>query len=75
MIEHPEMVAGSNRFCTELMKVCKGRIFGKMGSQGVYLLGDKKNSIGIAVKVEDESIEATNCVLVEILRQMNMISR
>lgn len=42
MTSYPEMVGRSDRFCTELMKVCKGRIFGKMGSGGVYLLGDKK---------------------------------
>ncbi|WP_207733601.1 asparaginase [Romboutsia sp. 1001285H_161024_C4] len=75
MISYPEMVGGSDRFCTELMKACKGRIFGKMGSEGVYLLGDKKNGIGIAVKTEDGSDISTNCAVVETLDQLGLISK
>lgn len=75
MTSYPEMVGGSDRFCTELMKACKGRIFGKMGSEGVYLLGDKKNGIGIAVKTEDGSNISTNCAVVETLNQLGLISK
>lgn len=75
MISYPEMVGGSDRFCTELMKACKGRIFGKMGSEGVYLVGDKKNGIGIAVKTEDGSDISTNCAVVETLDQLDLISK
>ncbi|HSQ88344.1 asparaginase [Romboutsia sp.] len=75
MIDFPEMVGGTDRFCTELMKVCKGRIFGKMGSQGVYLVGHKEKGIGIAVKIEDGSTSATSCLVLEVLSQMKLISK
>lgn len=74
MMKYPEMVAGRNRFCTALMKVCGDRIFGKMGAQGVYLIGDKKNNLGIAVKIEDGNSQATTCATMEVLRQLNLIT-
>lgn len=74
MMKYPQMVAGRDRFCTALMQVCGDRIFGKAGAQGVYLVGDKKNKIGIAVKVEDGSAQATACATLEVLRQLELIS-
>ena len=74
MTTYPMMVGGENRFCSELMDVCNGRIFGKLGAQGFYLIGDKKNKLGIALKVEDGSVQAVECGAVEMLRQFNLIT-
>ncbi|MEG2985420.1 MAG: asparaginase [Peptostreptococcaceae bacterium] len=75
MMKYPEMVAGRDRFCTALMRVCGDRIFGKAGAQGVYLVGDKSNNLGIAVKVEDGSGQATACATMEVLNQLNLITK
>ena len=75
MMKYPEMVGGENTFCTDLMKVCGDRIFGKFGSQGVYLLGDKKNKLGVCVKIEDGSKMALDCVVMEVLKQLNLITK
>ena len=75
MMKYPEMVAGRDRFCTALMNVCGDRIFGKAGAQGVYLVGDKKSNIGIAVKIDDGSGQATACATMEVLRQLNLINK
>ncbi|MGL4796797.1 MAG: asparaginase [Paraclostridium sp.] len=75
MMKYPQMVAGRDRFCTALMQVCGDRIFGKAGAQGVYLVGDKNNKIGIAVKVEDGSGQAAACATLEALRQLDLISK
>lgn len=53
MTAHPEMVAGTDRFCTDFMRVGEGRFFGKLGAESVYCLGDKETGIGIAIKIED----------------------
>lgn len=74
MMKYPEMVAGRDRFCTALMRVCGDRIFGKAGAQGVYLVGDKNNKLGIAVKVDDGSGQATACATIEVLRQLKLIN-
>lgn len=75
MMKYPEMVAGRDRFCTALMRVCGDRIFGKAGAQGVYLVGDKNNNLGIAVKVEDGSGQATACATMEVLNQLDLITK
>ncbi len=49
----PEMVAGTGGFCTELIKNTNGKLVGKLGAEGVYCVGLKKEGIGIAVKIED----------------------
>src|SRR5699024_3544981 len=53
MTEYPEMVAGTKRFDTDLMKGYKGRIVAKGGAEGVHCFGDKEMGIGVAIKVED----------------------
>lgn len=39
MYEHPEMVGGTDRFCTVLMRACKGRLIAKLGADGTYCVG------------------------------------
>lgn len=75
MTDYPEMVGGTGRFCTDFMKVAKGRLFGKLGAESVYLIGDKKLGIGIAIKIEDGSYRALYPAALEILRQLNILTR
>src|SRR5690606_8257695 len=36
MTEYPEMIAGTDRICTDLMKVCGDRLFAKSGAAAFY---------------------------------------
>jgi len=73
MVTYPEMVAGTKRFCTEFMKTCGNRMFGKLGAEGVYLVGIKDKNIGIGVKVEDGDMSVLYPVVLEILKQIDLI--
>ncbi|WP_339253039.1 asparaginase [Sporosarcina sp. FSL W8-0480] len=73
MMNAPEMVGGTSRFCTDFMKHMGRKMFGKSGAEGVYCVGVPKAGIGIAVKIEDGNSRATNAVIMEILSQMNLI--
>ncbi|WP_461207738.1 asparaginase [Clostridium sp. DL1XJH146] len=53
MNNHPEMVAGTDGFCTELIKHTNGKLTGKLGAEGVYCIGFKDKDIGLAIKMED----------------------
>jgi L-asparaginase II len=75
MTNHPEMVGGTGRFCTDFMKATKGRLFGKAGAESVYSIGDKETGIGIAIKVEDGNDRAMYPVALEVLKQLEMISK
>ncbi|WP_075618918.1 asparaginase [Paenisporosarcina indica] len=73
MMEAPEMVGGTERFCSDFMRVLDGRMFGKAGAEGVYCIGDKETGIGIAIKIEDGNGRATSPVAVEVLSQLGLL--
>ncbi|NBJ69664.1 asparaginase [Roseburia sp. 1XD42-34] len=72
MTTYPEMVAGTNRFDTDLMTAFGGRIVCKGGAEGVHCFADKETGIGVAVKVEDGNARGTNVATMEILKQLNI---
>ncbi|KAH7239581.1 hypothetical protein MRS44_015090 [Fusarium solani] len=82
MTNHPECVGGDGRFCTELMEVYQGQLIGKLGADGCYGVGIReseqtrslgaRDALGIAVKVDDGSIEILYAVVVEVLEQLDI---
>jgi L-asparaginase II len=74
MMKFPEMVAGTDRFCTDFMKAAGGRLFGKGGAEAVYLIGDKETGIGIAVKIEDGAGRAAYPAALEAIRQLGLMN-
>lgn len=57
--KHPEMVAGLNRFDSRIMAAGNGRIFAKMGAQGVYCGALPDKGLGFAVKCHDGAVAAS----------------
>lgn len=52
-MQHPYMIAGNKRYCTEMMQATKGKVFGKTGADGVYSLGFPDKGIGVNLKIDD----------------------
>ena len=74
MTTYPEMVAGDGRLCTELMRQAGGRLFAKVGAEGVYCVGVPGAELGIAVKVEDGAMRAVPPAILGVLRELDLIS-
>jgi len=74
MTAFPEMVAGRGRICTDLMRQTEGRIFAKVGAEGVYTLGIPGAELGIALKVEDGASRAVAPAVLGVLRKLDLIS-
>ncbi|KAL0932377.1 l-asparaginase ii [Colletotrichum truncatum] len=82
MAKHPEMVGGEGRFCTVLMETFGGALIGKVGADGCYGVGIRESeytnqlgaegAVGIAVKIEDGSLEILYAVVAEILEQLQV---
>lgn len=84
MSSHPDMVGGSGRFCTDLMRTYEGALVGKLGADGCYgitvraPLGSSSqhriglHPIGIAVKVEDGNTDILYSAVMEILAQLDV---
>jgi len=67
---YPNMVAGSKRYCTEMIKAYYGKVFGKTGAEGVFVLGIPEKQIGVAIKIDDGRSGAQYRVAQEILRRL-----
>lgn len=70
MMAHPEMVAGSERFDTDLMGAGEDRLVSKAGAEGVQGVGDVAMGLGLLLKVEDGNGRAAAPATVEALRQL-----
>lgn len=87
MLAHPYFVAGTGRFCTELMTVAPGRIVAKGGASGVSGIGilaeaaaalptlrGARGGVGIALKMEDGGPQGVREVAAaEALRQIGAL--
>ena len=74
MTSYPEMVGGTDRFCTDLMKLCGDRLFAKSGAAAYYAIGLKDKGIGMSFKVEDAAKGIVFAMVLETLRQLDVIT-
>jgi L-asparaginase II len=65
--EQPWHVAGTGRFCTELMRAFGARLFVKTGAEGVYCASLPNEGLGIAVKCDDGAGRAAEVMTVAAL--------
>lgn len=80
MIDHPELIGGSERLDTMLMSAARGSIISKVGADGVWLCGVLPSEkwptgLAIALKVEDgDDHKARPAIAVDVLRQLGVFS-
>lgn len=74
MVTYPEMIAGKGGFDTQLMQVTKGRLFSKIGADGVLCVGIKEKGWGLAAKIEDGSASSSYCAVCEALFQLGVLT-
>jgi L-asparaginase II len=80
MTKFPELIGGSERLDTMLMKAAPGQIISKVGADGVWLCGVLPNEkwphgLAIALKIEDgDDKRARPVVAVHVLRQLGVFS-
>lgn len=82
MQSHPDMVAGPQRFDTDLMSAAPGRIVSKLGAEGYQAFGlpagvlaPDSPGVGIAIKIADGDARkwASHAVALEVLRQLGVL--
>lgn len=73
MVAHPDMVAGSGRFCTDFMRATAGRMATKTGAEGLQLVAVPGRNLGIAVKALDGARRAVPPALVGWLSSLGLI--
>lgn len=74
MLEHPELVAGSGRPCTDIMRAHPGRVVAKVGAEGVYAALVLPEGLGVALKAEDGHDGAAALALAAVLADLGLAS-
>jgi L-asparaginase II len=59
----PWHVAGTGRFCTEIMRLFGSRVFVKTGAEGVYCGALPELGLGIAIKCDDGAGRAAQAIM------------
>ena len=67
---HPWHVAGTGRFCTEIMQRFGARVFVKTGAEGVYCAALPEQGLGIAVKCDDGAGRAAEVMMAATLARL-----
>jgi L-asparaginase II len=68
---HPFMVAGSKRFCTDLMRIVP-RAFVKTGAEGVFCAAVPHAGLGIALKCSDGASRAAETAIAGLLAGLDV---
>ncbi|RNB87019.1 asparaginase [Brevibacillus fluminis] len=73
MMAYPEMVSGTDEFCTDVMRALPGKVLAKGGAEGVYCMGLPEKGIGIAIKIDDGAFRAAYPAAMEVLKQLGVL--
>jgi L-asparaginase len=74
MTHHPELIAGTNKFDTQLMQLTTGEIVSKAGAEGIQCLGKVGEGMALTIKAIDGSKRAKYAVAIYLLQQMGWIT-
>ncbi len=73
-LSHPEMIAGDERVCTDVMRALGKKVFAKTGAEGGYALSLMEKGWGVAIKIEDGSGRALSPAVIETLSQLGIVT-
>lgn len=78
MTSYPEMVAGSARLDTDLMRAARGALICKVGAEAVFCVGvlpcaKYPRGLGIAIKIDDGASRALNPAVIETLAKLGVL--
>jgi L-asparaginase II len=66
----PFFMAGTGRFCTRIMQAVPGRVFAKVGAEGVYCAAIPELGLGIALKIDDGASRAADIAVAGVIAHL-----
>ncbi|MGI9391449.1 MAG: asparaginase [Boseongicola sp.] len=74
MMEHPELVAGKDRACSNLMSSAIEPLAVKTGAEGVYVAILPKQGLGVALKISDGATRASEAAMTALLVKLGALN-
>lgn len=72
MVKQPFYVAGTGRFCTQLMTALGDKVAAKTGAEGVYMAALPEKGLGICLKIHDGGSRAAQIALAVTLERLGI---
>jgi L-asparaginase II len=66
----PFYMAGTKRFCTDIIAAAPGRVFAKIGAEGVYCAAIPELGLGIALKIDDGAARAAELTVAAVIAHL-----
>jgi L-asparaginase II len=74
--KNPDLVGSTKHsLCSDLLRATGGRLFPKLGTEAVYVVGIRGTDLGLAVKIDDGGYRAMNAVVIDVLQRKGHLSR
>lgn len=73
MTRHPELVAGTGRACTILMRAARRRAAVKTGAEGYFAGIVPESGLGIAIKIDDGAGRAAETAMAAVLDKLGLL--
>ncbi|WP_323766203.1 asparaginase [Marinovum sp.] len=73
MHQHPDLVAGEGRACTELMRAMDGVVI-KTGADGVFTAILPQQGLGVALKIADGATRASEAMMAQLLIRLGVLA-
>jgi L-asparaginase II len=71
---HPEMVAGTDRYDSEMMLNLGDRVVGKVGAEGIFCLGFRQKNWGACIKIDDGKMLPQYLIAQELLEHFEELT-
>jgi L-asparaginase II len=68
---YPELIGGTGRLCTDLIRESQGAVLAKVGAEGVYCAALPHAGLGVALKVIDGDMRSSQAALLGVLAQVD----
>jgi L-asparaginase II len=73
MIAHPRMISGDGTFATDLVRMTKGRVIGKIGAEGILCLAIPEKKLGVCINVRDGHPWSTYPIAIRVLEELEVL--
>ena len=71
---YPYMVAGTKRYCTDMMKITAPKVIGKTGAEGVFCMSFTEKKWGVCIKIDDGKMQPQYNVAQAIISECGLFS-
>ena len=71
---YPFMVAGSKRYCSDMMQITAPEVVGKTGAEGVFCMTFTKQKLGVCIKIDDGKMQPQYNVAQALLEASGLFS-